>query len=128
MALSVEEKMLIEQRVTNDAKSAPVAYLLWLFASWVSAHRFYCGKTKSAVVQLVLFWFGLLTSPFIIGLPILLGVAIWVVVDVFLISGWVRGEMEALRARLTAEADAGSMANKVKQEAEVAAPVESEEK
>ena len=31
MSISTQEQILIEQRVTNEAKSIGVAYLLWFF-------------------------------------------------------------------------------------------------
>ena len=33
MGLSVQEQMLIEQRLTNEAKSVGAAYLLWFFSA-----------------------------------------------------------------------------------------------
>ncbi|NWM24864.1 TM2 domain-containing protein, partial [Escherichia coli] len=53
MALSIAELTLVEQRVTNDAPSVVVAYLLWLFLWFVSAHRFYLGKPVSAILQIL---------------------------------------------------------------------------
>ena len=35
-------------------KSAVIAYLLWFFAGPVGAHRFYLGRTGSAVMLLIL--------------------------------------------------------------------------
>jgi TM2 domain-containing membrane protein YozV len=54
-------------------KSKTTAYLLWFFLGWLSAHRFYLGKTGSAIFYLfTLQLFG-------IG---------WII-DLFLISGMV---------------------------------------
>jgi TM2 domain-containing membrane protein YozV len=33
-------------------KSKTTAYLLWLFLGWLSAHRFYLGKTGSGILYL----------------------------------------------------------------------------
>lgn len=55
MAISTEQKILIEQRVSNDAKSIVVAYLLWVFLGCLGAHRFYLARTGSGVVMLLLF-------------------------------------------------------------------------
>lgn len=103
MALSTEDKMLIEQRISNDAKSPVVAYMLWLFLGHFGVHRFFLGR-KHAVTMLVLFSIGLITAPIIIGLPLLLAVVVMWALDAFKISGWVQEEREALRSKLTEEA------------------------
>ena len=82
MELSTQQQMLVEQRLTNEKKSTGTAYLLWFFLSGFAAHRFYLGTTGAAVGQLVLFWGGLLTSAFLIGIPLLIAFAIWFA------SGW----------------------------------------
>jgi TM2 domain-containing membrane protein YozV len=33
-------------------KSKTTAYLLWFFLGWLSAHRFYLGKTGSGILYL----------------------------------------------------------------------------
>jgi len=83
MALSVQEQMLVEQRVTNDSKSIVVAYLLWLFLGWISAHRFYLGRPGSAILQ-------------IITLLLVVGV-IWWIIDLFLIPGMIEQDKDRLR-------------------------------
>lgn len=62
MALGVQEQMLIEQRVANEAKSTGAAYLLWLFLGGAGGHRFYLGRSGSGAVMLILFILGLITS------------------------------------------------------------------
>lgn len=104
MALNTDEKILIEQRVANEAKSAGVAYLLWFFLGGFGAHRFYLGATGTAVAQLLLFIIGLLTVWIIIGGFLLLAWGIWWLVDLFLISGMVSAQKEAARAKFTNEA------------------------
>lgn len=52
-------------------KSKTTAYLLWFFLGWLSAHRFYLGKTGSGI--LYLFTFQLLGVGWIIDLFILGG-------------------------------------------------------
>ncbi len=89
MTLSVQEQMLIEQRVTNEAKSPTVAYLLWFFLGVFSAHRFYLGKPGTAILQ-------------IISYVIVVGV-IWWIIDAFLISGMIQEHNAAVRARHTLE-------------------------
>ena len=90
MSLSTEEQILIEQRIQNDGKNIVITYLFWFFLGFFSAHRFYLGRTSSAVLQLIL-------NILIIGL-------IWTFIDLFLIPGMVREDREAMRRRLTDDA------------------------
>ena len=51
-------------------KSKTVALLLWFFLGWISAHRFYLGKTGTAILYLVtgqLIGFGWVVDLFLIG-------------------------------------------------------------
>ncbi|SDG87880.1 TM2 domain-containing protein [Sulfitobacter delicatus] len=104
MTLSTEQQILIEQRVTNEAKSIVVAYLLWACLGWFGAHRFYLDKTGSAVAMLVLSLFSFVTMAIVIGIFTFAVVAIWVVVDAFLIPGMINSERSKLRDQLTSNA------------------------
>lgn len=90
MALTIQQQMLIEQRVTNEAKSVGAAYLLWFFLWFVSAHRFYLGRPGTAILQILSFFI-------VIGF-------IWVIVDAFLIPGMVQQQKDDVRRRLTSDA------------------------
>ncbi len=100
MTLSTQEQILVEQRVTNEAKSNGVAYLLWFFFGSVGAHRFYLRRTGTAIVQLLLFIFGWLTLVAIVGAFLLIPLGIWVLVDAFLIPGMVQAHKSEVRRRL----------------------------
>lgn len=71
-------------------KDMTVAYLLAIFLGGFGAHQFYLRNTGSGVTQLLLTLIGAVTSWFFVGLVLLFGVFVWVVVDLFLIPGWVR--------------------------------------
>lgn len=47
---NLQKQMLFEQ----NEKSKGVAYVLWLLFGWLGVHRFYAGKTKSGLAQLLL--------------------------------------------------------------------------
>jgi TM2 domain-containing membrane protein YozV len=86
-------KMLMYQA---NQKSATTAFLLWFFLGFWGAHRFYCGKTGTGIVYvsiaLVTLFLALITF-FISGAGALLTawiLWIWQIVDVFLISGWIK--------------------------------------
>lgn len=79
-----------------NRKSAGVAFLLWFFVGGLGGHRFYLGRTGSAIAQLLL---GLLG-----WLPLFLGwiaLGIWLIVDLFLISQMVTEENMKVVNRLT---------------------------
>ncbi|MCJ2144584.1 TM2 domain-containing protein [Methylobacterium sp. E-066] len=89
MTATTQEKILIEQRVANEGPSVVLAYVLWFFLGFFSAHRFYLGRTCTAILQIVL-------NCIVVGL-------VWLVIDLFLIPGLVRAKQASLRARLTQE-------------------------
>jgi len=90
------------QTMLYDAnkKSIGVAYLLWFFLGSVGGHRFYAGKTGTAIVLLVLTLLGVLLSFIGIGGFLLMVVGIWVIVDAFLIPGWIRRQNTQLATSL----------------------------
>lgn len=92
--LTTQDKMLIEQRVTNQSPSVAVAYLLWFFLGFLSGHRFYLGRTGSAIAQILL-------NIIIVGF-------IWVLIDAFLIPGMIRDNQEKLREKFRLEAHHGA--------------------
>jgi TM2 domain-containing membrane protein YozV len=76
-----------------NKKTALVAYLLWLFLGLLGAHNFCLGRTGVAVAQLIL-------SLTVVGLVI---TVVWVLVDAFLIPGWIRQRNNILAAQLGAQ-------------------------
>jgi|SRR6478672_561249 TM2 domain-containing membrane protein YozV len=75
-----------------NKKTALVAYLLWFFLGLFGGHNFYLGRTGVAVTQLIL-------SLIFVGLIITI---FWVLVDAFLIPGWVRRQNNLLATQLGA--------------------------
>jgi TM2 domain-containing membrane protein YozV len=73
-----------------NSKSVGVAYLLWFFLGGFGGHRFYSGKTGSAVAQLLLMLLGIMTAVVGVGVLLMIAVGLWVLVDAFLIPGWIR--------------------------------------
>lgn len=67
-----------------------IAYVLALFLGGFGAHQFYLRNTGSGVTQLLLTLVGAVTAWLYVGLLLLFAVFVWVVVDLFLIPGWVR--------------------------------------
>ena len=104
MSLSTQEQILIEQRVTNEAKSIGVAYLLWFFLGGAGAPRFYLGRSTSAILMLLLLIVGVLTLAIVIGGGLLVILGIWALVDAFLIPGMVQQHKARVRNRLVTSA------------------------
>lgn len=89
----LQKRILIEQRITNEGKSMIAAYILWWFFGIFGGHRFYLGKTGSAIAMLLI-------SLTIVGLII---TVIWSIIDAFLIPGMVRESNDRLRQKLNYE-------------------------
>lgn len=104
MPLSTQEQILVEQRVTNEAKSTGVAYLLWFFVGGLGGHRFYLGRPGTAVAILLLTLVGAVTLVVGVGLFLLLISGIWLIVDAFLIPGMIQKHKDEVRRRLTQDA------------------------
>ncbi len=86
-----------------NKKSAGVAYLLWFFTGGVGGHRFYMGRTGSAVFQLILTVLGWMTIWLMgFGLLFLIPLGIWLLVDVFILGGMVADHNNKLMQRLNA--------------------------
>jgi TM2 domain-containing membrane protein YozV len=92
--LDVQQQILIEQRISNLKPSTGVAYLLDIFLGIFGAHRFYLKRTGSGLAMLLL-------TVTVIGLFV---TCIWAFVDLFLIPGMIREDIEKLRQQLTLEA------------------------
>jgi TM2 domain-containing membrane protein YozV len=74
-----------------STKSRLATTLLAWFLGIFGAHRFYIGKTETAVVMLVLGIAGLATVWVFAGIPILIAVEIWAFVDfIFAVTGNMR--------------------------------------
>ena len=86
----------------SNKKSAGVAYLLWFFTGGVGGHRFYLGRTGSAVCQAVLGILGFLTLILFVGFFLLGALGIWLLIDLFTLGGMVDEHNRKLVDRLNA--------------------------
>ena len=77
---------------TQNEKTPVVAYLLWFFLGGFGAHRFYFGKTGSAIGMLGLNIASAVLSVIAIGFVGYLALLVWWVVDAFLIGKWLKGD------------------------------------
>src|ERR1700732_4531978 len=75
-----------------NKKTGLVSYLLWFFLGLFGGHNFYLKRTGVAVTQLIL-------TITVVGMLITI---VWVLVDAFLIPGWVRNQNNMLAMHLGA--------------------------
>lgn len=108
--LTEQQQLLVEQRVTNEKKSTGVAYLLWFFLGYLGGHRFYLGRVGSALGMIALLIVGVVTTYFVVGFFLLIALAIWALVDAFLIPGMIRADLQAARVRIGNEVALGTIA------------------
>ncbi len=87
MSDDLQKQMVFEA----NRKSVGVAYLLWFFLGSFGAHRFYSGRTKSALAQVAL-----LIS--VVGWLVLIP---WLLIDLVLIPGIVREQNMQTISQLT---------------------------
>lgn len=85
-----------------NKKSAGVAYLLWFFTGGVGGHRFYLGRTGSAVAQMCLCLIGIVTAVLVVGFFLLAALGIWLLIDLFTLGGMVSEHNNKLMQRLNA--------------------------
>lgn len=84
----------------SGKKSSGICYLLWFFLGGFGAHRFYLGRTRSAIAMLVISIVSWILIFVAIGALGFIVIGIWWIVDAFLIPGIVRDNNEALQQRI----------------------------
>ena len=97
-------------RYQANKRSAGVAYVLWFIAGGLGAHRFYAGKPKTALLQVVMLIVALFSffneNLAVLGVILCSVLFLWEIIDLFLIPGMIRDsnnslvtEMEDIAAR-----------------------------
>lgn len=89
--------------VTYDIrkKNLAVAFILWSSLGQAGGHNFYMGRIPAGVIQLILAIVGYATIWFfLIGLIFLIPLWIWLIIDAYLLTGWVAKHNTALMQSL----------------------------
>lgn len=73
-----------------------MAYILWLLLGGVGAHRFYAGRVGTGIIYVAMQVFGWVTATAGPGTLFFLAIAIWWLIDAFLIPGMIRQNNLAL--------------------------------
>jgi len=80
-------------------KSLIVVYVLALSVGIVGTHRYYVDRSESGFWMTLIFTFGII-SPNIVGNIFICVIALWTLVDLFLVPGFVREYNRSLRSRI----------------------------
>ena len=73
------------EQAAKSPSSFVAALLLCFFLGGFGAHRFYVGKTGTAIAQLLLTIIGVVLSIILVGYFLVAAVGIWVLVDLIMI-------------------------------------------
>ena len=87
VGLSADARALMTYE--SSKKSLGLSYVFWLLLGGFGAHRFYLGKSGSAIAIILTNLLGWITLPIGIGAFILVGLGVWLLIDAFLVPGWV---------------------------------------
>ena len=84
--LSIEEQILINQETQMQSKNVIVAYVIWATTGIIGGHRYFMGKTGSAIAMtlIVVLTFG-------IGAIV---TAIWSIVDAMYLYKWIQDDQQ----------------------------------
>ena len=78
-----EAKAIVTEE--ESSKSRTIALMLCFFLGSLGAHRFYLVKNPTAITMLILWIIGIATVWILIGIPFLIAVGIWSLIDLILI-------------------------------------------
>lgn len=101
--LTQQEVATVTSELEHRKKNMVLAYVLWFFLGSFGVHNFYIGRNGLGVAQLALCVTGLLLSILIIGIFLLIPLWIWVLVDAFLIYGYIQNYNQEQERRLIQE-------------------------
>ncbi|RMW42831.1 TM2 domain-containing protein [Lactiplantibacillus pentosus] len=88
--LTNEEVLVLNSEIELRKKPALITYLLCLFIGTLGAHRYYVGKTGSAIAMTLITVLTLGFGAIVTG--------IWALVDLFLINGWLQDDRSQIEA------------------------------
>lgn len=93
--LTTQERILVNSEVEKRKKSTVAAYLLWWFTGIIGGHRYYMGKTVSAVAMTLI-------TVLTFGIGIIV-TGIWWIVDAFSIPRWIQEDQDRIEVQAAIE-------------------------
>jgi TM2 domain-containing membrane protein YozV len=84
MTYSLSERTFIHTEILRHGKQLSVSYLLLIFLGFFGLHHIYLKGKMLGITKLLLTLTGLITFQLLIGYLLLLFVALWLIVDAFL--------------------------------------------
>ncbi|TPR26221.1 TM2 domain-containing protein [Apilactobacillus micheneri] len=87
--LSPEQQNMVDNSADANKANPIIAWVLWWFLGEFGAHRFYLHR-NNALAMLIIDVTGWILSIILIGLPIILFIRIWWIIDAFSIQAWLR--------------------------------------
>ncbi|MDX1781756.1 MAG: TM2 domain-containing protein [Thalassovita sp.] len=103
--MSAEQRIRIEQQLTNERKSIGLAYMLLLLLGIFGGHRFYLGKIGSALIMLATSTLGWVTLALAGKAILLFPLGVWIILDVFKVPRMIRADTELRRNLLSCRID-----------------------
>ena len=85
--LNSEDLQLLNSEMSKKQKSTGTTWLLWVFTAGFGGHRFYLGKTGTAVAMLLTFG----------------GLGIWSFIDLFLLNGMIKNTNDKIENEIISE-------------------------
>lgn len=100
-SLSDHQLAVLASETQKRSKNIWIAYVLWFFFGGLGGHRYYLNRVPSAIFMTALLVAGLLMLPlFGFGFVLLAPLAIWAVIDAFLIPGMVNRFNSEIESRI----------------------------
>lgn len=86
-SLDTHQLQLLQTELMSRQKSSGIAWVLLIFGGGLGAHRFYLGRTGTAIAML-------LTAG---------GLGLWTLVDLFLVSGMIKDTNDQIENEIISE-------------------------
>jgi TM2 domain-containing membrane protein YozV len=85
--LTTQELQILSSEMEKRKKSSGTAWLLWFFLGGIGGHRYYLGKTGTAILMTLTLGF----------------LGIWTLIDLFLLSGMIRNTNAEIERQIIEE-------------------------
>ena len=105
--LDSQQLSILHSELKNRGKDKTIAYLLWFFLGYFGGHRFYMGKTGSAVGMLVTYILSWMTVFIVIGFIGFVAMFIWWIIDAINLGKWIDAHNQKVESEIIYELQRG---------------------